>query len=162
MIRVISAIGALLVAVVGLVLSFGSIVAAPIGLWIVARRASRRGRAASSMARLIAAVLASTALAALVWSAVFALVPRPTTEELRAAAASQPRSTAKLPDWYTKAFPQMAPLDSASKEMVQSPGFVRATFILSAIFMAVFFGVLGGASAWGADALIRIVRRGVA
>ena len=106
----------------------------------------------------MAAMLASTVFAALVWSAVFALVPHPTTEELQAAAQSQTKPAVKLPDWYAKAFPQTAPLDSASRAMVQSPGFVRATFVLGAIFMAVFFGVFGGASGWGADALIRIAR----
>lgn len=145
-------------AVLGLVLSFGSILAAPIGLWIVARRASRQGRASSTIARLIAAVLASTVLAALIWSAVFALVPRPTPEELRAAAQRQPSPAVKLPDWYTKAFPQTAPIDSATREMVRSPGFTRVAFVMGAIFMAVFFGVLGGVSAWCADALIRIAK----
>jgi hypothetical protein len=62
----------------------------------------------------------------------------------------------KLPAWYAKAFPQAARADSASQKLIQSPGFIRMTLIFAAILLALFFGVLGGVSGWGAVSLLRV------
>jgi len=113
------------------------------------------------MASLVGAVLASSVLAGVLWSVIFALAPRPTPQELQSAVAqSQSRTSVKLPDWYAKAFPQTARADSASQRLIQSPGFIRMTLIFGAVFLALFFGVLGGVSGWGALSLLSVAWRG--
>ena len=139
--RVLSGIGGTVVFVIGLVLSFGAILASPLGIWLVRRWTRRNDRRPSRMASLVGAVLASSVLAGLLWSVFFALVPRPTSQELQSAVAqSQSRPSVKLPDWYAKAFPQSARADSASQKLIQSPGFMRMTLILAAVFLALLFG----------------------
>jgi hypothetical protein len=113
------------------------------------------------MASVVGAVLASSVLAGLLWSVIFALAPRPTSQELQSAVAqSQTRPAVKLPDWYAKAFPQAARADSASEKLIQSPGFIRITLILGAVFLALSFGVVGGVLGWGALSLARVARLG--
>lgn len=155
-VRVLSGIGAIVVFVIGLVVSFGAVLGGPLGIWLVSRRARRRDRQPSRIAMLFGAVSTSSLAAALLWSALLAFAPRPTTPELEAAVKQQSQSSAKVPDWYVKMFPQSAQADSATERLIQSPGFIKATVIFVILFIAVFFGVLGGVAAWGGHALLRI------
>lgn len=154
--RLLSGLGGLLILVVGLLFSVGAILAAPLGIWLVNRWARRHDRRPSRVASLVGAVLASSVLAGILWGIIFTLIPRPTPEQLQSAVEQgQSRPAVKLPDWYAKSFPQSARADSASQQLVQSPGFTRAVLVFTAIFMAVFFGVLGGALGWSASSLLR-------
>jgi hypothetical protein len=156
-----SGIGGVVVFVIGLVLSFGAILASPLGMWLVRRWTRRNDRRPSRIASLVGSVLASSVLAGLLWSVIFLLAPRPTPQELQSAVAqSQSRPAVKLPAWYAKAFPQAARADSASQKLIQSPGFMRMTLIFAAIFLALFFGVLGGVTGWGALSLLRVAWQG--
>jgi len=158
-VRLLSGIGGVVVFLLGFVMSFGAIVAAPVGMWLVRRRAQRLERPVSRIATLVGSVFASMALATLLWSVLFALVPRPTTAELQTAAAeAQNQNRVKLPDWYTRAFPQAARYDSASRAMVQSPTFMRVMFIVTALILGGFFGTIGGALGWCAVTLMSIAR----
>lgn len=156
-VRLLSGVAGVIVYLLGLVASLGAIVAAPAGMWLVRRRARRRNRPVTRIASLMGAVVASIVLATVLWSLLFAAMPRPTLQELQSAAAqSQNRKPVKLPDWYTKAFPQAARYDSASRAMVQSPTFVRLSLILGCVFLGVFFGTVGGAFGWCGSTLIRL------
>jgi hypothetical protein len=154
-VRVLSGVAAVVVFLLGFVVSVGAIVAAPVGMWLVRRRAERLGRPASRIATLVGSVFASMALGLLLWSLIFAMVPRPTAAELQSAAAqAQQRPTVKLPDWYLKAFPQAARYDSTSRAMVQSPTFFRTVLIVSAVFAGGFFGTIGGTFGWCGTTLL--------
>ena len=156
-VRILSGFAGMIVYLLGLVASLGAIVAAPVGMWLVRRRARRRNRPVTRIASLMGAVFASIALATVLWSRVLVAMPRPTLQELQSAAAQSPnRKPVKLPDWYTKAFPQAARYDSASRAMVQSPTFVRLSLILGCVFLGVFFGAVGGAFAWCGSTLISL------
>jgi hypothetical protein len=154
-VRLLSGVAGVVVFLVGFVVSVGAIVAAPVGMWLVRRRAQRLGRPVSRIAALVGSVFASMALGILLWSLFFAMIPRPTTAELQSAAAkAQHRQTLKLPDWYLKAFPQAARYDSTSRAMVQSPTFFRTVLIVSALFAGGFFGTIGGTLGWCATTLL--------
>ena len=156
-VRLLMGVAGVIVYLLGLVASLGAIVAAPVGMWLVRRRARRRNRPVTRIASLLGAVFACVVLATLVWSLFLVAMPRPALQELQSAAAqSQNRRPVKLPDWYTKAFPQAARYDSASRAMVQSPTFVRLSLILGCVFLGVFFGALGGAFGWCGSTLIRL------
>jgi len=155
LVRLLSGVAGVVVFLVGFVVSLGAIVAAPVGVWLVRRRAQRLGRPVSRIAALVGSVFASIALGILLWSLFFAMLPRPTTAELQSATAqAQSRQTVKLPDWYLKAFPQAARYDSASRAMVQSPTFMRAMLIVSAVFAGGFFGTIGGTLGWCGTTLL--------
>ena len=153
--RILSGAAGVIVFIIGLLVSLGAILASPLGMWFVQRRTRRLNRRPSRIASLVGAASASSLLAALVWSVIFARLPRPTSEELQSAAQqSQTRPSIKLPDWYANAFPQSVVADSVSQRMIRSPGFVRITFILGAISLALLFGVLGGITGWAAFSLL--------
>ncbi len=156
-VRVLSGVGGVVVFLLGIVLSFGAIVASPVGVWLVRRRARRHDRQATRIATLVGSVFASMALATLLWSLFLALVPRPSPTELQTAAAeAQKRNSVKLPDWYLKAFPQAARYDSASRAMVQSPTFLRVMVVVTALFLGGFFGTIGGTLGWCSTTLLGI------
>ena len=164
-VRVLSGAGAVVLAVVGLVISFGAILGAPIGIWLVGRWTKRHGRRPSGIASLFGAVLSSAVTAVILWSIVLAVMPRPDRAEFKSAAQSQPKSSVKLPDWYVRAFPQAAQTDSATRmftdslaqRMARSPAFPKVVFAVGILFLALFFGAIGGATGWGAHRLLRMV-----
>ena len=161
MLRILSGIGGIVVFLLGLVLSFGAILAAPLGIWYVQRWRRNHDRRPSRIASLFGAITASSLLTVLVWGAIFELAPRPTQQELQSAVEQSQRQPAvKLPDWYTKAFPQVARADSASRKMVESPGFIKLALVLAVVTMVVFFGVLGGGMGWATYALLHVARAG--
>lgn len=156
-VRILSGVAGVVVFLVGLVLSVGAIVAAPVGIWLVGRRAQRLGRPVSRIAALVGSVFASMALGILLWSLLIAMVPRPTAADLQSTAAeAQHRQTVKLPDWYLKAFPQAARYDSASRAMVQSPSFMTMMLVVTALFLGGFFGTIGGTLGWCGTTLLGI------
>jgi hypothetical protein len=155
LVRLLSGVAAVVVFLVGFVVSLGAIVAAPVGIWLVRRRAQRLSRPVSRIAALVGSVFASIALGILLWSLFFAMIPRPTTAELQSAVAqAQTRQSVKLPDWYLKAFPQAARYDSASRAMAQSPTFMRAMLVVSAVFAGGLFGTIGGTLGWCGTTLL--------
>lgn len=155
--RVLSVLGGVAVFVIGLAISFGAILASPLGTWLARRWAKRHDRPPTRISALVGAVLASSALGVLLWSGLFALAPRPSPQDIDAAVRqSQSHPTVKLPDWYAKVFPQAAAADSASQQMIRSPEFMKMIIIFGAIFAGVLFGVLGGFTGWGALSLVRL------
>ena len=164
-IRVLSGAGAVLLALVGLVVSFGAILGAPVGIWLVGRWTKRHERRPSGIASLFGAALSSAVTAAILWSIVFAVAPHPDRAEFKSAVKqSQTKSSAKLPDWYVRAFPQAARTDSATRmftdsvtqKMVNSTVFPKLVFAIGILVVAVFFGCIGGVSGWGSHRLFRI------
>jgi len=159
--RILSGFGGIVVFLLGLLFSFGAILAAPLGIWFVQRWRRRHDRRPSRIASLFGAITACSVFTVLVWGAIFTLGPHPSQEDLRTAVVEGQRQPAvKLPGWYTKMFPQAASADSASRKMMQSPGFVKMALVLGAVTMVVFFGVLGGGMGWATYALLHIAWAG--
>lgn len=159
--RILSGIGGIVVFLLGLLFSLGAILAAPLGIWFVQRWRRRHDRRPSRVASLFGAITASSLFAVLMWGAIFALAPHPTQQELQSAVEQSERQpSVKLPGWYTKMFPQAARADSASRKMVQSPGFMKMALVLGAVTMVVFFGALGGGMGWASYALLHVASSG--
>ena len=113
-VRLFSGIAGVLISLVALVGSLGAALGAPVGMYLVARWAKRRERQPNRIASLFGAVVASSVLAVLIWGTVFLLMPRPTQDQLNSAVTEAQRQPTKLPEWYTRLFPQAARSDSAS------------------------------------------------
>lgn len=159
--RVLSGVGGVVVYILGFAASVGAIVAAPLGMWLVRRRAQRRGLPVGRIAALVASVSASMALAIALWSLLFMLIHKPTPSELKSVAAeAQQRRPVRLPDWYTKAFPQAARYDSASRAMVESPSFMRIMFIVTGVMLGGLFGTIGGVFGWCGSFLLSLAWSG--
>src|ERR1044072_3958365 len=124
-VRVLSGLGAVLVFLLGLLCSLGAGLGAPIGIWLIRRRARRRGRRARGIAVLFGGVVASGLVGAPIRRVIFAVAPQRARKELGGAVAESQRRPVKMPDWYTKAFPQAAQADSASERVPDSPQFTR-------------------------------------
>lgn len=156
--RILSGVGAVLVFLVGLLFSLGAALGAPLGIWLVRRRARRRARQPNTIAVLFGGVLASAMLGAVIWTAVFTLIPKPSQKEMRTAVAEGQSRPVKLPDWYSKMFPQAAQADSASQRVMESPEFLRLSLVFMGVFLAAFCGAIGGAATWVADRLLQFAR----
>ena len=159
-VRVLSGIAGVVICIVALVGSLGAALGAPIGLYLVARWARRRKRQPNRIASLFGAVVGSSVLAVLIWGLIFLLMPRPTQDQLNSAVTEAQRQPTKLPEWYTRLFPQAAAArtDSVSERLMRSPGFVKATLIMGAVIMGLFLGIIGGSLTWCASLLLSLAR----
>ena len=154
-------LGGVIVFLVAFVVSLGAALAAPLGMFFVHRWTLRHNRRPSRIASLLGAVLASSVAAAAVWAVLFALAPHPRQQDIQTAVTqAQKRPPVKLPAWYTKAFPQAARTDSATQQLMQSPGFMTATLIFGAVLVALVFGILGGTLGLCGSALLRVAWSG--
>lgn len=159
--RVLSAIGAIIVALLAFVLSLGAALGAPVGLALVRRSARRKNRQATRVTAFFGAIAAASALGIVIWGTLFALIPRPSQQDLdRAATEARTRSESRMPAWYIKAFPQAAATDSATDAMMRSPGFARAALIMGAVMMGALVGVIGGSLSWCASMLLGFAKGG--
>ena len=159
--RLLSGVGGVMVFLVAFVLSLGAALSAPFGILLVHRWAIRHNRRPSWIASLVGAVLASSVAAAAFGLVLFALAPRPTQQEVETAVTeTQRHPPVQMPGWYTRVFPQAARTDSATQQLIQSPGFMKAALILGALFAALLFGVIGGSLGWCGAALLRVAWSG--
>ena len=162
--RFASIAGAALISLLGFALSLGAILGALLGIWLLARWARRRDRQPSAVAELVVAVGSATLLAGLLWSALLAAAPKFDREEFRAAMKQQQAKPVKMPDWYTKAFPQTAQMDSATqvfsdsvtRKLAQSDAFPTVVMVFGVLMLAMMFGGVGGVTGWGARRLFRV------
>lgn len=159
-VRIICGVAGALLALVSVVVSLGAAIGAPFGMYFVARWARRRGRETGRLALLFGAVAASSVFAAIVWGAIFALLPQPTQKQLDTAVAEQQTTQAKLPEWYTKMFPKVATArtDSASEKLMRSPQFMKTALVMGAAMVGGFLGVIGGSLTWCAAILLSLAR----
>jgi len=157
-VRLLSGILGVVICLVALVGSLGAALGAPVGMYLVARWTRRRERQPNRIASLFGAVVASSVLAVLIWGMVFLLMPRPTQDQLNSAVTEAQRQPTKLPEWYTRLFPQVARTDSVSERVMRSPGFVKATLIMGAVITGLFLGIIGGSLAWCASMLLNLAR----
>ena len=160
-VRLLAGSAGVIVSLIAVLSSLGAAIAAPFGMYFVARWARRRNREPNRIASLFGAVAAASVVGAVVWGLIFSLMPRPTEDQLNTA-VTESQARAKLPAWYTKMFPQAARTDSASQRLMRSPQFVKTVMILSAAIMGVLLGVIGGALTWCASLLLRFARSGPA
>ncbi len=149
-VRLLGGSGAVIVFLIALIASLGAALGAPLGLFLVRRRARRRNRHTSRIASFVGAVASATVVGVVIWGVFGSLMPRPTPEELN--------GSTKLPAWYTKAFPQAARTDSASEQLMRSPGFLRAALVMGSVIIGLILGVIGGSLGWCADILLGFAR----
>ena len=161
--RILSGIAGVVVFVIALLFTLGAAIGAPVGILLVRRWTARHNRRPSAVASLVGAVLATSVAAAGILLVVFAVVPRPALQDIeKTARENQQQPVVKMPDWYAKAFPQAARTDSATAQLMRSPGFMNATLVLGGVFMALFLGGIGGTLGWCGSRLLHVAARGTA
>ncbi len=163
LLRVLGGIGGTILFVLAAIFTAGTALAAPLGMFLMRRRAVRLNRQPSRLASFVGAVIASSVAALVLGIVVFVVLPRGTIRDIeQKAVESGTQPTVKAPSWYTRVFPQAARSDSAAQQLVRSRGFVVVTVVLGAAMMALFIGVVAGAAGWSAAMLIVYAGRGAA
>jgi len=159
--RVMCAVGGVLISLLGFVLSLGAILGAALGIWLMARWTKRRDRRPSTIAELVAAVFSATAFAGLLWMAIFAAAPQFNRAEFKSAMTQKQTKPVKMPDWYARAFPQAAQMDSATQvfgdsvtqKLARSDAFPTIMMVFGILMLSMMFGGIGGVTGWGARRL---------
>lgn len=150
----------LIVLAVGLLVSIGTVLLAPIGMWIVARVQRRRGRTLSPEGNWLAAVGSIAIVFVLLATSVVALTPADFWRQAARSADSTAAVSARTPPpaWLERIAPgasrQPANAPPTSPRMQQAAvawGIGLAALILSAIY-----GTLG----WGASLLLAFALTG--
>ncbi len=165
--RVLSALGGIVVLLVSLLFSLGASLGAPVGFYVASRRARRRGRPLNRIASLLSAVLASIITLVLGVLVVFAVLPPSVRQEMaremeKGVAESQAQhDTIPPPEWAKKMFPRTAQSDSAAKRFATSPNVFYASYGIAVLFTCVVFGAIGGGMGWVATVLLRYAVWGV-
>jgi predicted PurR-regulated permease PerM len=144
---------------VALLVSLGAALAAPLGMLFVRRWTARHNRRSSVVASLLGAVLATAVAAAALLLVIFTVVPE-FRQEIQKPSQEAQAKPAKLPDWYTRMFPQAQRTDSATQQLVRSPAFTTLALIAGGAMASLFLGVLGGALGWGGSSLLAFAWRG--
>ncbi|HLZ44735.1 MAG TPA: hypothetical protein VKQ05_03560 [Gemmatimonadales bacterium] len=159
MLRVLSGIGGFIVAVAAFFVSFGAALGAPIGLAFARRSARRRNREATRLGLFFGSMTASAITGIAIWGVLAAFIPQPSQKALNSAVdQAQARRESRLPEWYSKTFPQAVSTDSATNEMLRSPRFYRAFMLFIAAMIGAFLGAVGGSLGWCASGLLTHAR----
>ena len=141
-------------------ISLGTGLAAPLGMYIVHRWTVRRNRKRGVLSSIIGAMLATSLAAAALFLVLFAVMPGATKQDIQKATNEAQQKPAQLPAWYTKMFPraaeQSARADSATQKLVQSPQFMLVAMVMGGGFAALMLGVFGGGLGWCGSTLLEI------
>lgn len=142
--------------VVSAIITVGTALAAPIGVFVARTIARRRGRAVTRWTTWIGATVAScVAVAALVTTFVVR-APTGTLQTLRdVQRADTAARNAPPPAWVTRLFPQAAQRPNAVTEhLVRSTAFTGYILVETAGLMLLMFAVLAGSAGWAGTLLL--------
>ena len=138
------------------IITVGTSLVAPIGVF-VARRVSRgRGRTPSRWTSWIGATIASCVALGLLLGVVFVRVSPQTLRALREAGrADTTVRAAPPPAWVTRMFPQTARRpDPSAERLVRSSAFTGYVLVESAGLRLLMFGVIAGSAGWAGTLLL--------
>lgn len=147
--RVLSGVsGAFILLAAGL-FSFGAALAAPLGILVARRIARRKGRRLTRGASWLGAAVASSIAMAALFIALVTLLPDGTFQEMQEAAASaQAEDTTRSSDWFSRTFPTVAPPDTATLRLLESPEFIAIGVGIGFALGSVMFGAIAGSAGW--------------
>lgn len=145
--RVLSGIAGALILLIASLFTFGTCLAAPLGMIAARRRARRRNRPFTRGGSWLGAAVASSIAVALALLVVVALSPRSMLREIQRSVAASP-DTVPAPDWLTRVFPQAARPDPTTQQLVRSPVFVAFGSVVGLGFACAFFGSIAGSAGW--------------
>lgn len=159
--RLLSAIGGILVFLGSAVFTAGTALAAPIGILVGRRLAARKGRPFTVFGSWVSAAVASSIAVLLAFALVVVLTPAAEWREMQdAVATAQAQDTTPLPEWMTRVFPQAAKPDPVTQKVVGSPAFTIYFGIMGVVIASTFFGAIAGSAGWLGTFLLRYAWRG--
>ncbi len=151
--RVLSGIGGVAILLISALLTFGTCLAAPVGIIAARRRARRRDRPFTRGASWLGAVVASSIAVALALLVVLALIPQATLRQMQRTVA-EARDTARAPEWITRVLPHAAHPDPTAQQLVKSPVFVVVSGVFGLGFASAFLGSIAGSAGWLGSVLL--------
>lgn len=161
--RILSGLCGTVVLLASAAVTLGTSLAAPLGIMVARRRAQRRARPLTRFGSWFGSVIASAIAMAVVLLVIAAFIPRSMYREIqKGALEARARDTTRAPAWMTKAFPQGAQADSATRQLANSTAFVVITGAIGLVFTCMFFGTIAGTMGWVGSVLLGFALSGVA
>jgi hypothetical protein len=161
--RILSGLCGAVVLLASAVFTLGTSLAAPLGMFVVRRRAQQRGRPLTRFGSWLGAAIASSIAVAVALLVVFAFIPRSMYQEIqKGAVEARARDTTRTPAWMTKTFPRSARADSTTQQIVNSTAFLVIGGALGLGFACLFFGAISGSVGWVGAVLLGYALTGVA
>ena len=159
--RLLSGIAGVFVIVASALITLGTSLAAPLGIFVARRLARRNGRPLTRFGSWFSAATASSIAVLLALAALLGVNAQKTLREIQqASAAASARDTAPLPAWLTRAFPQAAHPDPVAQKIIRSPAFTAFTFMAGVVITAATLGTIGGSVGWAGTMLVSYALRG--
>jgi hypothetical protein len=151
--RLAAAIGGLVLLTGAVLVSFGTVVIALIGMTVVAGVQRRRGRALTRSGHWVAACATMAVIVLALSGALLSYVPRGALSAAKQSMDSSSAASAKQPPpaWVQKLYPQYS---QAAANAKPSPVMVWTSMIIGVGIAVTFFATLYGTLSWGAGMLI--------
>lgn len=158
--RVAAGAGGVLVIVGGAVISFGTVVLAPIGMGIAALVQSRRRRSFGLVGSWMVCVLTVAVALAIAAGVLLSRMPAGTWQHMQQAADSASALAAQRPppSWLRRVAP--GAVQPATLPPTASRAFTTLTFIWGGAIVLIFMSALYGTIGWGAGLLLGFAFRG--
>jgi hypothetical protein len=145
--RVLSGIAGALILLIASLFTFGTCLAAPLGIVAARRRARRRNRPFTRAGSWLGAAVASSIAVALAFLVGVALMPRSALRELQGSVVAA-QDTARAPEWLTRVFPNAGRPDPTTRQLLKSPVFLGFGGAVGLGFASVFLGSIAGSAGW--------------
>jgi hypothetical protein len=141
--------------------TFGSVLVAPIGMWVAARIQRARGRGYTRVAGWVGAVLVSTLVMAGLFGYAVTRMPAGYLEEVQQATAQRQQERVQHPSAIEEALrrastatPSQAMVQKKTDELAQSKAFIWWTMIVGGVLAAALAGLLLGSVGWAGATLV--------
>ena len=154
--RLAAAGGGAITLVVCATFTFGTVLAAPLGVLLARALARRRQRRLTRGAAWLGAVLASFIAVPVVFGGMLAMSPPGTIDTARAVidSAQAQRKPARVPAWLERISPPQTQRQTAMTEkMAGSRAFIAIFSIIGLVMAASFLGTIAGSIGWVASML---------
>lgn len=162
LLRVLSGVAGTVVLLGSALFTFGTSLAAPLGIFLGGRLARRRGRPFTRLYSWASAAAASAVVVLLALVVIIVLLPPGSLREIQeSAASSEAQHASQPPEWLTRAFPRAARPGPVTDQVVNSRVFAAYTGIVGFVLAAGLLGTIAGSAGWLGTMLLTYSIRGV-
>lgn len=154
--RIISGLGAIGLFLLSAVFTFGTSLAAPLGMFVSRRLATRNGRPFTGLRSWVSAAAASSIAVILLFAALLTLVSQEDWRQIQQAVVQAQAEQSSNPGWLS----ELPPPDPVTESIVRSTAFTAVFGMLGLIIACILLGVIAGTPGWLATVLASYAFRG--
>lgn len=162
LLRLVSGLGGVLILAGGAMLTLGTALAAPCGVFVARRLARRKGHQLSPIASWVGASAASSIALTIIMGIGAMLLPPGTLGQIESeSAAARAEPSARPPEWVTRVFPQATQRpDPVTERVINSRAFTLYFGLLGLAIAFLFLGTIAGTVGWIGFQLLVFALRG--